>query len=59
MLEEKHWELIERQPLSPTMCLVKLGNGNENIGWNSCIEYIVNSIETARPNYLFEIAVFK
>jgi hypothetical protein len=59
MLEDKHWELIERQSLSPTMCLVKLGNGNEDISWDSCIEYVVNSIETSSPNYLFEMAVFK
>lgn len=59
MLENKHWELIEKNSLSPTMCLLKLGDGHEDVSWDNCIEYVVNSIETSQPNYLFEMAVFK
>ena len=58
-LEKTHWDLINKQSLNPTMCLVKLGDGNDTATWDSCCEYIVNSIETASPNYLFEMAVFK
>ena len=59
MLEKTHWDLIDKQSLNPTMCLVKLGDGNDTATWDSCCEYIVNAIETISPNYLFEMAVFK
>jgi hypothetical protein len=59
LLEKKHWELIDKESLNPTMCLVKLGDGDETATWDSCCEYVVNAIETVTPNYLFEMAVFK
>jgi NADP-dependent 3-hydroxy acid dehydrogenase YdfG len=58
-LEKTHWGLIDKESLSPTMCLVKLGDGNDDATWDSCCEYVVNAIETVSPNYLFEMAVFK
>jgi hypothetical protein len=58
-LEEKHWSLIQNAVLAPSMCLVKLGDGHEDNTWSNCVEYVVNSIETSSPNYLFEMAVFK
>lgn len=59
MLEKTHWDLIVKQPLNPTMCLVKLGVGNDTSTWDNCCEYVVNAVETISPNYLFEIVVLK
>jgi NADP-dependent 3-hydroxy acid dehydrogenase YdfG len=59
MLEKTHWDLINKQSLKPTMCLVKLGDGNDTATWDNCCEYVVNAIETVSSNYLFEMAVFK
>jgi NAD(P)-dependent dehydrogenase (short-subunit alcohol dehydrogenase family) len=60
LLEAKHWELISKNALSPKMYLVKFGDGNDNTTWDTCCDYIVNSIELAKPDVLlFEMSVFK
>ena len=60
LLETKHWELISKNALSPRMYLVKFGDGNDHTTWDNCCEYVVNSIELAKPDVLlFEMSVFK
>ena len=60
LLESKHWELISKNPLSPRMYLLKFGDGNDHTTWDNCCDYVVNSIELAKPNVLlFEMSVFK
>jgi hypothetical protein len=60
LLENKHWELISKNALNPRMYLVKLGDGNDDASWDACCDYVVNSIELAKPDVLlFEMSVFK
>jgi predicted dinucleotide-binding enzyme len=60
LLENKHWELISKNAISPRMYLIKLGDGHDNASWDDCCDYVVNSIELAKPDvFLFEMSVFK
>jgi hypothetical protein len=60
LLENKHWELISKDARSPRMYLVKFGDGNDHTTWDNCCDYVVNSIELAKPDVLlFEMLVFK
>ena len=60
LLENKHWELISKNALNPKMYLIKFGDGNDDAGWNDCCDYVINSIELAKPDVLlFEMSVFK
>jgi hypothetical protein len=60
LLENKHWELISKNALNPRMHLVKFGDGNDHTTWDKCCDYVVNSIELAKPDVsLFEMVVFK
>jgi hypothetical protein len=60
LLETKHWELISKTIINPRMYLIKLGVGDDNTSWNACCEYVVDSIELAKPDvFLFEMSVFK
>jgi hypothetical protein len=60
LLEKKHWELISKNILNPRMYLIKFGDGNDHTTWDNCCDYVVNSIELAKPDVsLFEMLVFK
>jgi hypothetical protein len=60
LLENKHWELISKNIINPRMYLIKFGDGNDHTTWDDCCDYVVNSIELAKPDvFLFEMAVFK
>jgi hypothetical protein len=60
LLENKHWELISKNALNPRMYLIKLGDGHDDASWDACCEYVISSIELAKPDVLlFEMAVFK
>ena len=60
LLEKKHWELISENALNPNMYLIKFGDGNDHTSWDHCCDYVVNSIELAKPDVLlFEMSVFK
>jgi NAD dependent epimerase/dehydratase family enzyme len=60
LLENKHWELISKNALNPKMYLIKFGDGNDHASWTDCCDYVVNSIELAKPDVLlFEMSVFK
>jgi len=60
LLENKHWELISKNALNPKMYLIKFGDGNDHATWDDCCDYVVNSIEMAKPDVLlFEMSVFK
>jgi NAD dependent epimerase/dehydratase family enzyme len=60
LLENKHWVLISKNALNPKMYLIKFGDGNDHTSWDKCCDYVVNSIELAKPDVLlFEMSVFK
>lgn len=60
LLETKHWELISKNALNPRMYLVKFGDGNDHATWDHCCDYVVDSIDLAKPDVLlFEMSVFK
>ena len=60
LLENKHWELISKNVINPKMYLIKFGDGNDHTSWDNCCDYVVNSIELAKPDVsLFEMLVFK